>query len=73
MSLKQSHAWIVLINQRIEQIAKAMNTKLEDIDADIQIERMMEMTRPLRQEEVDRSAYWRLKPQVDILYKEWCQ
>lgn len=72
MSLSQTHAWMLIINQKIEEIATAMDSKLDIEHADVAIEKFMAVCKPLRKDQVDRKDYQALKIIIDKQYRYWC-
>lgn len=72
MSLSQNHAWMKIINQKIEEIATAMDSKLDIEEADIVIEKFMAICKPLRKDQVERRDYRILKTIVDKHHRIWC-
>lgn len=73
MSISQTHAWMRIINQKIEEIATAMDSRLDEEQADISIERFMSLCKPLRKDRVCRKKYLTLRTIVDKHHQIWCK
>lgn len=73
MSLSQTHAWMRILNQKIEEIATAMDSRLDTEQADVAIERFMHTCKPLRKDKISRSTYRVMKTIVDEHHRLWCE
>jgi hypothetical protein len=63
--LKQSHAYIRILNEKIEYLCKAWSEQYPQEIADRKIEDLMTLAKPIRQTLVHRDHYNRIKTIVD--------